>query len=403
MARPTPGIVTRHGRSCPSREGGACGRPCEPSFEAWVYDQRTGKKIRRSFRNLTEAKGWRSDASGQLRRGTLAAPSRLTVRQAAERWVEQAKAGEALTRSGKRYKPSVIRTHEGDLERYVLPRIGTVRLDQLRRRDVQALVDHLIGKGLSGSKVRNAVMPLRVICRRAIERDELTVNPTANLSLPEGAGRRDRAASPAEAAELLDALPEAERPLWATAFYAGLRRGELRALRWEDVDERVTVIHVRRGWDDVEGEIEPKSRKGERRVPIGATLRPFLLAHKARTGRRDGDLVFGRTRSEPFTPSHVRAQARKAWAKYRCGCKPVEGAKACEEHKLEPFEPIGLHEARHTYVSLMHAAGLSLERIGDYVGHSSTYMTDAYRHLLDGHEEEAALMLDRYLAGRLTG
>jgi integrase len=67
-----------------------------------------------------------------------------------------------------------------------------------------------------------------------------------------------------------------------------------------------------------------------------------------------------------------------------------------------PLEPIGLHEARHTYVSLMRDAGLSLERIGDYVGHSSKYMTDRYRHLLDGHEAEAARTLDDYLA-RKTG
>jgi hypothetical protein len=46
----------------------------------------------------------------------------------------------------------------------------------------------------------------------------------------------------------------------------------------------------------------------------------------------------------------------------------------------------------------MHDAGLSLERIGDYVGHGSTYMTDRYRHLLEGHEQEAARMLDEYLA-----
>lgn len=64
------------------------------------------------------------------------------------------------------------------------------------------------------------------------------------------------------------------------------------------------------------------------------------------------------------------------------------------------MEPIGLHECRHTYVSLMHAAGLSLERIGDYVGHSSAYMTDRYRHLLDGHEQEAASMLDAFLERR---
>jgi integrase len=55
-----------------------------------------------------------------------------------------------------------------------------------------------------------------------------------------------------------------DRPLWATAFYAGLRRGELRGLRDEDVDLEANEIHVRRGWDDVDGEIDPKSAKGTR-------------------------------------------------------------------------------------------------------------------------------------------
>ena len=48
-------------------------------------------------------------------------------------------------------------------------------------------------------------------------------------------------------------------------------------------------------------------------------------------------------------------------------------------------------------------AGLSLELVGDYVGHSSAWMTDKYRHLLDGHEAEAARMLDEYLARANTG
>ena len=62
--------------------------------------------------------------------------------------------------------------------------------------------------------------------------------------------------------------------------------------------------------------------------------------------------------------------------------------------------PIGFHECRHSYVSLMHDAGFTLERIGDYVGHSSTYMTDRYRHLIEGHEAEAASMFEEYLANR---
>jgi hypothetical protein len=55
-----------------------------------------------------------------------------------------------------------------------------------------------------------------------------------------------------------------------------------------------------------------------------------------------------------------------------------------------------MHERRHSYVSLMHDAGFSLERIGDYVGHSCAYMTDAYRHLFDGQETEAAERFEDY-------
>jgi integrase len=180
------------------------------------------------------------------------------------------------------------------------------------------------------------------------------------------AGARERVASAAEAAGLLAALPDEDRALWATAFYAGLRRGELRGLRWDDVDEAVTIIHVRHGWDDVEGEIAPKSKKGTRKVPVAAALRLQLLEHKARTGRRGSDLVYGRTASEPFTPTHVRARALGAWA------ATAVGAFLRRERLPVELEPIGLHECRHTFVSLGFDAGLTLERIGDYVGHSST-------------------------------
>jgi integrase len=61
--------------------------------------------------------------------------------------------------------------------------------------------------------------------------------------------RRERFASPAEAAELIVAAPEEDRPVWATALYTGLRRGELMALRWNDVDFDAGTIHVRHAWD----------------------------------------------------------------------------------------------------------------------------------------------------------
>jgi integrase len=133
--------------------------------------------------------------------------------------------------------------------------------------------------------------------------------------------------------------------------------------------------------DDVTGEIAPKSTKGTRTVPLTALLRDELAALKAATGREGRDFVFGPRPDRPFMPANVRSQALKAGD---------AANRVRAEKDVPPLVPIELHSCRHTFVSLMHDAGLSLERIGDYVGHSSTYMTDRYRHLLEGHEQEAA-------------
>ena len=394
MARPT-GITTRHSRRCRSHGGYGCS--CDPSYTAWIWDPRTNGKRYQTFSGKgakSAAKNWRSDADSALRKGTLSTPSRQTVEQVAGAWLEGAKAGEITKPDGSPYKPSVLRQYEADLENKLLPEIGHIRLSTLHRRDVQRLVDQLRGNGLSGSRIRGALMPLRAICRRALRTDELVVNPTANLDLPAAHGTRNRVASPEEAAVLLELLPDDERVLWATAFYAGLRRGELRGLQCDDVDTEARLLHVRRGWDDIEGAIDPKSKKGARAVPMSGELRRILLEHMAQTGRRGEDLVFGRTTLEPFTPTWIRKRALGCWAAGAVGAFltgqpfPVE------------VDLIGLHECRHTYVSLMHAAGRSLEEIGDYVGHSSSYMTDRYRHLIEGQRAEAADAFDAFLASR---
>lgn len=282
----------------------------------------------------------------------------------------------------------MLRGYRQSLEQHVLPALGHIRIDQLRRQDVQRFVDRLVGEGHAGGTVRKHVCPLQTVCRRAVRDDLISLNPTLDLELPPPPEPRERAASPDEAAALLEAVPEDDRALWATAFYAGLRRGELQALRWSDVDDDLRTIHVQRGWDPVAGVIDPKSKKGDRLVPVAQVLRRYLLAHKARTGRRGEDLVFGRTATEPFSPTLVRRRAVRAW----------EAAnKKRKQNDLPPLVPLGFHECRHTFVSLMHAAGRSLEEIGDYVGHSSAYMTDRYRHLIEGQRQEAAAALDALL------
>jgi integrase len=308
-----PGIVERHARSCRSRDGARCN--CTPTYEAWVWSARDGKKIHRRFPTPAAARGWRRDALSNVANGKMRAPTSRSIADEAHGWIERAERGDMRAKGGRPYKPSVLRTHRRDLERYVIPLLGSIRVSQLRRREVQVLLaDELVSRGLSGSRIRGVLNALRAVLRRPLQADELQADPTDRLDLPAGERARDRAASPAEAAALLSALDDADRALWATAFYAGLRRGELRALRVDDVDMASNEIRVQRGWDDLEREIAPKSGKGTRRVPLAGELRRILLEHIARTGRRGDDLLFGRTAREPFTPTHIRRRALEAWA-----------------------------------------------------------------------------------------
>ena len=96
--------------------------------------------------------------------------------------------------------------------------------------------------------------------------------------LPAVGGRRERIADPVEAAALIEALNR-DRAVWATALYAGLRRGELKALRVGDVELAAGVMRVERGWDDKAGAIDLKTKAGRRRVPIPGVLRDHLVEH----------------------------------------------------------------------------------------------------------------------------
>ncbi|MDP9223038.1 MAG: site-specific integrase, partial [Actinomycetota bacterium] len=252
----------------------------------------------------------------------------------------------------------------------------------------QDLADRLTGEGLAASTVQNTLDPLRVIFRRAIRRDVVAVDPTEHLELRRPKGQRDRIATPAEAVALLRALPDFERVLWATAFYTGLRRGELRALRWGDIDLPGRVMHVRRGWDDMEGEQDGKSDAAERDVPILDPLAPELGAHKLRTGGSGDQLVFGLTEEQPFYPSTVRNRVLATWA-----------AANKKREADDQLEPIGLHEARHTCASVLIASGANPKVIQKVMGHATIGMTfDQYGHLMPGGLDEAAAAANAYLA-----
>lgn len=372
MAGSTDGIEVRHSSWCATGEARRCN--CAPTYRAQVWSERDGKRIRKSFRTLAEAKAWRIDSRAAARAGLLRAPSPRTIEEAGLAWLEGVKAGAIRNRSGDRYKPSTIRGYEQSLRLRLVPAFGPLRISDLDRGDLQALVDRMMRDGVDASTIRNTLLPLRVIYRRAIVRGEVAINPTIGIELPAVRGTRDRIASPDEANRLLGAL-ERDRLLWATAAYAGLRLGELRALTWGAVDLRRNVIRVEWSWDPREGRIAPKSRAGLRVVPVPDVLRRQLAVVESDPEA----LVFGRTEDKPFDPRSVNDRAYRAW-------------------REAGLQRITLHECRHTYASFMIAAGVNAKALSVYMGHSSVTITfDRYGHLMPGNEAEAAGLLDAYL------
>jgi integrase len=391
MARQTIGIRQRHGRKC---RGGRCSCP----WEAWVYSKKDGKKIYKAWPTRAAAVKWREDAKPQVRKKLLRAPTSTTLNEAAKQWLAEARVGVIRPRSGEPYKPAAIRGYERHLRLRILPEIGSHRLSEIEREDVQKLVNTMLAQGMSAALIEASIVPLQAIYRHALDTPSMgiAVNPTTKIKLPANNGKRERVAPPQECQALLAALPRVgDRALWATAMYAGLRRGELQALRIEDVDLAAGLIYVRRGWDQYDGEITPKSGK-ERKVPIAAALRTHLAAHLLALGRRDG-LVFGTTRADPFSPSSIEWRANRAWGWERHK-NPDTGRLRWVKASDQARERITLHECRHTYASLMIAAGVNAKALSTYMGHANIGITlDLYGHMFPGNEDEAAGLLDAYL------
>ena len=82
-SKTTPGLRERHSRRCASRQGAKCN--CKPTWEAFVFDKTTGRKLRHCAKTKTEAKLWRQDALVASRRGELRAP-RVGERRSATPW-----------------------------------------------------------------------------------------------------------------------------------------------------------------------------------------------------------------------------------------------------------------------------------------------------------------------------
>jgi integrase len=340
-----------------------------------------GERRRKTFPNLTEAKTWRAQLLAAKTRSRQRAPSSITLRDAADEYLAGMLDGSVTTRGGQNYKPSTTRSYRHSLEIHALPDLGGRRVADLTTGDVQRLVERMRREGLAGTTIANTVNALRAIYRRLVVLGRVNDNPTRGAVLPTRRGTRLHAGDPADAARIIAAVPEQDRCVWALAFYAGLRLGELRALRWGDVDEKAGVLRVRVSWDAQEGEIDPKSNAGVRDIPILNPLQPYLEAQRAACpwSSDPAALVLGASRRGAFGATGLNKRSAKALA--AAGLKYVT-----------------LHEARHSFASYLAASGIGIKDLTVILGHSSvTVSLDRYGHLFEAGKAQTAAQINAWL------
>ncbi len=352
-------------------------------YRGWAYDKRAKGNLNGPWTpHLAEARSWRVDALAKLQTGELSAAKGPTVHEAAEQFIAGIKTGAILNRSGKRYRPSVVTGYEREFRNRVLPALAASRLARLTPADVQLWIDSLTGEGLAPNTIRNVVTPLQALYSWALPRDLAHVNPCTSLRLPSGEQKRDRIATPSEAAKLIAALPAKDQAALGLAVYAGLRIGELLAIEWEAIDLEQKKLRVVRAWDEkAKRFLDAKTEAGQNRtVPIVDPLATLLADHAVLMDHPTEGLLFpGRDASQPLSQGRLRKRAAEAW----------QGA---------GLEPLGFHEGRHTCASMMIAAKVNAKALSTIMGHANISITlDRYGHLMPGSEDEVRALFDAYL------
>lgn len=371
-----------------------------------------GRRVTRTFATAPAAVRWRLDALDALRAGKDApgapvAPPRLetpaTVLDVVRALGRGIEAGTVRNRNGRRYKPSVSRRMESSLRQHVIPRVGSVSVVTLTRRDVQRMVDELAA-ATSGETARKALNALSVALRVAERDGVIDRNPVYDISVPRGdVERAIRVITPEESDALLAAArADDERlkrslaaPLLTLALGAGLRSGEVLALRWgqDGLDLDREVVHVRGSVDRVRAEdgrfpiVAPKSLAAVRSVPLDPGDVPTLRRHLLATGRpADGALVFPDPQGAPLD---AISTLRHIWARVTEAAGVTTPAPR-------------LHDARHAWAIAMLRAGVAPPALAKLGGWSDVGIIHRRygRHALPDELETAGQALGEWRAAR---
>lgn len=316
----------------------------------------------------------RAEAGEILRRrvaeaGSNAGPtrSRVTFRTLARQW--------QVDVLPTKYKHSTRKNHQHIMDKHLIPRFGELALSDVSTQTIQTYVTHLTKAGYAPKSIDHIHDVLSAILRSAVRWGYLHANPAQGVEMPHLKTVRPKWALTVDQATVLIAqlpwlLP---RTLVGLALLSGLRRGELFALRWRDLDEPLRAVNVRTAvyegvFDD------PKTMASLRTIPLPDAALQLLLAWRIRAKKTASDeLIFATVSGKPISPNNILR--RWVWP-------------ACEAAGLPRVTWLTF---RRTYSSWAHDKGVPAKVLAQIMGHNKVDTTiNVYTQVLDGAARAAA-------------
>jgi integrase len=324
------------------------------------------------------AEDWLRRTLDEARRGTLVGMVRTgaTFADAAAEFLRYAEHDRAI-------KPSTLRGYRSIVDAYLLPAFGSRPVEGITSAEVEhwraGLEAGASGKRISNSTRNRILVLMNGIFRRAVKVYGLPFNPVAAVERQRVRYSGDiEVFSPEEVLGLVRAAPsEQDGAVYLTAAFTGLRRGELLALRWRDVDFAGETIRVRSSYAG--GQVTaPKSGK-VRSVPMAPDVSQVLarLAGRERF-TADDDLVFPGQAGDYLDGSALRR--RYAVALKRAGLRPLR-----------------FHDLRHTFGTRMIGVA-DIRRVQEWMGHADVQTTMKYLHYVP-RADDARLVASAFATG----
>ncbi len=344
-------------------------------------DPASGERKRAYFYGRTQA-----EVTGKLRAARERLQAGSALRDASRTLSDWLAEWRATMLSASNCAPSTKALYRSLTRLYVEPVIGSVRLDRLQPSDVARLLLALEAGGKSASTRRNTYAALRGALDDAVSNGLLASNPAAKVSRPRSDSQEARSLDVTEVAALLrGAAAYRYGGVLKVILATGLRRGEVLALRWSDIDLERAEAHIRGSLGRRNGTLSlsaTKTARGRRIISLSPAVLVVLRAQRRRQATErlaagnlwsETDFVFTTELGSPVDPRNLLRTVSTAKA-----ASGLTGA-------------IGVHTLRHTYATTALLNNVHLHVVSRNLGHSSIAITaDIYGHLTDVAARAAA-------------